>query len=277
MTAGDDAGREHWNAAAANWRHYTSPLRPCAEDQATFLRFIAAHDPTGARREALMLGVTPEIANLDWPQGVTVTAADRAPEMIKAFWPSDRPALRPALCVDWFELPTPSTPYDLVLADGSFNLVDYPGDLRRLLDRLAGAVAPGAMLITRTFTRPVEAESLSALEQAARAGRAGGFHAFKFRLAMAFQPSPEAGVSLGDIWRLWRRLDDEIDDLTTRNGWLPEQVRTIDLFRDKDVRLRFPTREELTGVFQAAGLALVDSDTPTYEMGDRCPIMAWRF
>ncbi|HXQ40934.1 MAG TPA: hypothetical protein VN821_06695, partial [Candidatus Udaeobacter sp.] len=110
-----------------------------------------------------------------------------------------------------------------------------------------------------------------------RAGEAGGFNAFRFRLAMALQSTPEAGVSLDEIWRLWQRLDCEIEDLSARNGWLPDVVGTIGHSRGNQMRLSFPTRDELVATLEAAGLSLLDSHTPVYEMGERCPILTWRF
>ena len=278
-TQSGEPGRKHWNTIAQCWHLYSSPLRPGVEDIETFLRVIRRHvpEPVDAPRQALVLGVTPEIVTMPWPGQTMVTGADRSPEMIEHVWPGDRPGLRQALCVDWFNLPEPARAYEVVMADGSFNTLGYPAELRRLLAMLAGLTAQRALLITRTFTRPNERESLASLEEAARAGEAGGFHAFKFRLAMALQPAPEAGVSLDEIWRLWHRLDGEIENLSERNGWHPDVVGTIAHFRGKPVRLSFPTRDELLATLGAAGLSLLDSHTPTYEMGERCPILSWRF
>ncbi|HXQ42045.1 MAG TPA: class I SAM-dependent methyltransferase, partial [Candidatus Udaeobacter sp.] len=215
-TQSDERGSKHWDSIAQRWHLYSSPLRPGAEDVETFLRVIRSHapEPGDAPRQGLILGVTPEIATMAWPGRTMVTGADRSQEMIEQVWPGDRPGLRQALCVDWFELPKPARAYDLVLADGSFNTLGYPAELRRLLAALAGLAAERALLITRTFTRPTKRESLASLEEAARAGEAGGFNAFRFRLAMALQSTPEAGVSLDEIWRLWQRLDCEIEDLS---------------------------------------------------------------
>ena len=279
MTLADERGRKHWNSVAECWHLYTSPLRPCAEDLAAYLRLIYAHTPApvGRSSAALILGVTPEIATMSWPAGMTVTGADRSREMIELVWPGDREGHRRAVCADWFGLPEPPEPYDLVLADGSFNTIGYPDDLLRLVERLRAIVRPGALLVSRTFVRPPERESVAGLAEIAKSGAAGGFHAFKFRLAMALQPNPEEGVGLDQIWRQWQWLDGEIDTLLEVNGWQPDVVGTIELFRDKQVRLSFPSREELADTLQAAGLTLLDGHTPTYEMGERCAISAWRF
>jgi len=278
MTTGE-SGRKHWNSVAQCWHLYSSPLRPCAEDLAVFSDFIRIHglpSPDGARA-ALILGVTPEIATMPWPAKTFVTGADRSQEMIERVWPGDQPGIRRAVRAEWFELPAPPRNYDLVLADGSFNTLGFPDDLRRLLAGLRNIVQPGALLINRTFTRPTERESIAGLEEVARVGAAGSFHAFKFRLAMALQRTSREGVSLDEIWRLWWRLDNDIDGLSARNGWMPEVVGTIELFCGKQVRLSFPSRDELIATLADAGLTLLDSRLPGYELGERCPMLAWRF
>ena len=276
---GAERGRKHWNSIAQCWHLYSSPLRPCGEDLAVFRELVDAHGPAplDGGRAALILGVTPEIATMAWPAGTVVTGFDRSPEMIEHVWPGDQPGRRQAICANWFDLPRPAKDYDLVFADGSVNTIGFPGDLQRLLAHLTRIVRPGALLVTRTFTRPFRKEQIAELEQAARAGRAGSFHAFKFRLAMALQERAEDGVSLHDIWALWQHLDSEIEGLSARNGWAPDVVGTIALFRDKQVRLTYPSREEFIDTLQGAELKLLESRMPGYEMGDRCPIMGWRF
>ncbi len=278
MSLADEYGRAHWNSTARSWDLYSSPLRPCGEDLTAFLRFINAYSdtPPDAASTALILGVTPEIATMSWPARTVVTGVDKAQEMVTSVWPGDVPGLRHALCDDWFALPRPARPYDMVIGDGSINALRYPGEMRRLLARLAVLARPRALLILRSFARPAIPESIPALFQTAQTGAAGSFHAFKFRLAMALQSRPEEGVTLDEVWRFWRRLESEVEGLSERCGWRPEVVRTIELFRGKQVRLNFPTLDELIAMLEAEGVSLLDRHLPRYEMGDRCPIMVGR-
>jgi hypothetical protein len=278
MPHGDERGRTHWNSTARSWDLYTSPLRPCGEDVATFLRFINTYSdtPPDGATAALILGVTPEIATMSWPAPTLVTGVDKAQEMVKVVWPGDVPGLRHAVCDDWFVLPPPVRPYDVVIGDGSMNALRYPGEMRRLLARLRMLARPGALLILRSFARPAIPESIAALFHAAQTAAAGSFHAFKFRLAMALQARPEEGVTLDEVWQFWRRLESEVEGLSERCGWLPEMVRTIELFRGKQVRLTFPTLDELIAMLQAEGVSLLERHLPQYEMGDRCPIVVGR-
>jgi hypothetical protein len=278
MSLADERGRTHWNSIARSWDLYSSPLRPCAEDVATFLRFAGAYSqtPPHAALAALVLGVTPEIATMSWPEGTVVTAVDRSREMIDAVWPGDIAGVRRAYCEDWFLLRRPEPPYDIVIGDGIINTLGYPGEMRRLLARLRMLARPGALVILRSFVRPGVPETVAALIEAAQVGEAGNFHAFKFRLAMALQSSPEEGVALDDVWRSWNRIETAVEGLASKCGWQPDVVRTIDLFRGKQVRLSFPTADELVATLEPEGISLLDLYIPGYEMGERCPIMAGR-
>jgi hypothetical protein len=275
MSFADERGRTHWNSIARSWDLYSSPLRPCAEDLTTFLRFANAYaqTPPDATSTVLILGVTPEIATMSWPARTVVTGVDRSPEMVKTVWPGDIPGVRQAQCDDWFALTPPARPYEIVIGDGSINILRYPGEVRRLLAKLRTLARPGALLILRSFVLPAIPESLATLIEAARTGGAGNFHAFKFRLAMALQSSPDEGVKLDEVWQSWCRLETAVDGLSNRSGWLPDVVRTIDLFRDKQVRLSFPTLDGLVATLEAEGISLLDRHMPKYEMGDRCPIV----
>ena len=74
---------------ASNWKQLGSPLRPLAEDVDFFARALrewcAAHP--GAKPRALILGVTPELYRLPWPDAALVRAADRTPAMIRSDHP----------------------------------------------------------------------------------------------------------------------------------------------------------------------------------------------
>ncbi len=50
----------------------------------------------------------------------------------------------------------------------------------------------------------------------------------------------------------------------------------VSAIRSQQVRLAYPSRQELVDAMQSSGLKLLETRIPTYEMGDRCPIMAWR-
>lgn len=97
-TAGTGTERDrasHWLEAARLWQFLGPPLRPAAEDVG-FLK-DAVREWTAAQAappRVLLLGVTPEIYGLPWPEGTDFLAADRTQAMIDVVWPGPRDAAR---------------------------------------------------------------------------------------------------------------------------------------------------------------------------------------
>jgi SAM-dependent methyltransferase len=272
----DQARITHWNDVARRWALYSSPLRPCAADLDIFTRYLEAYSSVPGTRppRALILGVTPEIAEMRWPAGTHVTGIDRSAEMVAHIWPGDVPGLREARCADWFSLTPAGGRFDYIVGDGSLNTVAFPDALRQLLVTLARVASDGAVLVTRTFTRPLRAEQPMEVVAAAARGTISCFHAFKFRLAMALQTRVETGVRLDDVWQFWTGLQFDTAALADRPGWEPAVVETIELYRGKDVRLYFPTIVEVTEALAASGWTPRAQQVQDYEMGDRCALVA---
>src|SRR6188768_3068242 len=112
-------GSAHWDAHAARWRLIGAPLRPAAEDleylRASVGRLGSASAPAepALARSALLLGVTPEIAELAWQPPHRLVAVDKSEGMVNAVWPGDTPTRR-AIVGDWLALQLPEAPFDLV-------------------------------------------------------------------------------------------------------------------------------------------------------------------
>lgn len=112
--------------------------------------------------------------------------------------------LRRALCGDWRDLALPDRPYDGLIGDGSFNVLTSPAHIGEVAERLR-PMAPGAMLAVRCFITP-DADGAERVEDLADWTPLGGFHAYKWRLAMALYHERGTGrwsVSHGS--GRWRR------------------------------------------------------------------------
>ena len=279
MADAEHNAHAHWNSISRAWDLYSSPLRPCDEDLAIFRRFIRDYTdvPADVRAAALMLGVTPEIATMDWPAGTELTGVDWSPAMVANIWPGDVAGVRIARCADWLALEPGPYPFDFVIGDGSLNTVRYPAQCDRLLARLRRLTRPRSLLIVRAYTCPPRRETIGDLVALARAGAVANFHAFKYRLAMALQPDVETGIEANKVWRCWTSLDFDGAELSKLPGWSREVVGTIALYRDSTVRLSYPTLEELLVRLRAAGIEVVGQELPRYEMGALCPIVAGHF
>jgi len=77
----EDAGRRpagHWAEIARRWAEVGPPLRPSAEDLAFYRRAGRLTRERGAPR-VLLLGVTPELYRLPWPDGTDLLARSHRP------------------------------------------------------------------------------------------------------------------------------------------------------------------------------------------------------
>jgi SAM-dependent methyltransferase len=231
--------------------------------------WVAAH---GTPR-ALVLGVTPEIARLAWPEGTDLLAVDRSEAMIRLVWPGfPRPGLG-ALQSEWLDLDLPAGSRDLVLGDGCFNLLRYPDAHAALLRTVRALLSPRGRFAFRTFVRPEASETPAEVYRAALAGEIAGFHAFKLRLLMAHQRDPRAGVPVREVWRSFAAHVPDPEALSARLGWPAPQIATIASYRESEAVHVFPSLYELRAACAAAGFRELSCTTGPYELGERCPTL----
>jgi SAM-dependent methyltransferase len=269
---------DHWNRHAQQWQFIGSPLRPAPEDVKAFERLVAESLSNGGPRprRAALLGVTPELATMDWPVGTQLVAFDRCPGMVAEIWPGR--ALGPSAGVvraDWRQLPLGDASFDVVVGDGCYTLIDSIAGYRAVGAAVARALAPDGGFVMRFFVRPEAPEPLDAVFAALRAGTIGSFHVFKWRLAMALHGALDDGVRVASIWDAWNAHEGDADALAARLGWRAAEVRTIDAYRGADARYTFPTlaeaRELLAHHFDEEACQF-----GSYELGERCPTLALR-
>ena len=267
----------HWSDAAYHWRHYGSPLRPCAADIAAMEALIDRARASHRARplKAILLGVTPEIATMAWPEGTELVAVDRSPAMIGHVWPGDVTGRRRAICADWFDFTWRAEAHDVVIGDGIFSILDFPRQHLALAASIRESLAPDGVFVTRLFVQPARSESPEAVFADLRANRIGSFNAFKLRLAMALQPTASAGVRMGDIYDAWNSAGIDAQVLAAMTGWSREEIETIRPWKGKDSRLVFPGATEWD-IAMSEFFVKHDERVPAYELGERCPIMSYR-
>lgn len=266
---------DYWVRPAQSWALRASPLRPAPEDVAIYEREFRRWYETArpVALHALLLGVTPEIAAMSWPAGAQLLAADRSLSMIRGVWPGAALG-HLAVCAAWGALPLADCTQELVLGDGSFSALT--GDAYAAMVRnLRRVIRPHGFVLMRFFVRPDRPEAPERALADLRAGRIGSFHAFKWRLAMALHGSLDAGVRLSDIWDAWHDGVPDPEKLARERGWPLPVVLTIDDFRGSATRYTFPTLSEARAVM-AADFEEVSCSYPAYELGERCPILAFR-
>ncbi len=264
---------------AAHWQLLTSPLRPSPQDiglyQQALARWRAECGDPACR--VLLLGVTREIRAMDWPEGTELLACDHARAMIGALWPGTTVSAARAdpICADWRALPLPNRSRNVAIGDGSASTLASHDELRRMVAELDRVLDDDAIVLLRLYVRPAMAESLDTIAAAARAGRIGSFHAFKWRLAMALHGKSGPGVRLADVHDAFAAMFPDRIALARHSGWSPQSIATIDSYSGANGRYGFHRLDEITAALSPE-FEIVSVDYPTYELGERCPIIAAR-
>ncbi|MFN4259681.1 MAG: hypothetical protein ACK4RK_10305 [Gemmataceae bacterium] len=266
-----------WSDVAYHWRHWGPPLRPCAEDIGVMQEAVRHWGPSAGEGgpRALLLGVTPEIADMDWPAGTSLLAFDKSEAMVRVVWPGDVPGRRQAKVGNWLSMNLEPASRDVIIGDGCFALMRYPDGLRDFLSLLRPVARPGGLLIMRLFTRPARGESPNDVFAALAEGSIGSFHVLKWRLAMALQTDSRRGVQLADIWQTWHDAAIDATELAARTGWSLDSIHTIAHYQGKEAFLTFPTLAEFQTVL-AEQFAALSLHIPSYELGERCPIVVYQ-
>ncbi len=270
------AGRtQFWVRHGKWWPRIAAPLRPQASDVALLRPAVEGAARATGRLRALLLGVTPEYAGMAWPDGTELTAVDKSATMIEQVWPQSeglRPAAATAVQGDWLALPLDDDGIDVVVGDGCFSQVAYPQGAERLGRELARVLAPGGQVAMRTFVRPDRRRAPDELFARARQRAYPSFHAFKWCLNMAMQPSVEEGVRLHDVWEAVTRCQPASTWASWAGdcGWSPADVETIEAYRDVEARFHYPTRAELHDILSGIFRTVVWM-VPSYPLGERCP------
>ncbi len=267
--------RSHWNAHARRWNAIGPPLRPTAADIQHVQQSVARWLPAGVPRgRALLLGVTPELAQIAWQPPLRLLAVDQSPGMAEGVWPGDT-ALRQVQIADWLSLSGLDAEFGLALGDGVFTLLQYPAGYRALATVLARAVAPQGLLCLRLFCRPAARESVPAVFDALFTGQLGNFHVFKWRLAMALQDEATHSVRLADVWQAFHERVPNPETLAAHTGFPAPEIATIDGYRGVQERYSYCSEQEVVAVLEPA-FELLEIWYPSYELGERCPHLSFR-
>lgn len=265
----------HWSQHARQWDLIGAPLRPSAEDIRRLETEIAgwqAHTAVAVPR-ALLCGVTPEVARLNWPAGTRLTAIDHSMRMINGVWPAGEVPGH-AVCADWLAMPLARASQHLLVGDGSHCQMAGRARYAAFNAELRRVAADNALVAMRHFLRPERPEPVDCIVEDLRQKRIGNFHVFKWRLAMALHGPLEEGVRLGDVWEAWRRLVTDPDQLAADLGWPLQVINTIQNYRGVDTRYTFPTLDEVREL--CVDFDIVAVHVPAYEIGDRCPTLIMR-
>ena len=261
---------DRWQENARQWKHLVSPLQPSAQDIGFYSDLVQEWYQHHGSPRVLLLGVTPEIYHLPWPEGTSFLAVDKSQAMIDAVWPGPKEA---AQCVDWLSLKLPDNSRDIVFCDGGLPLIAYPHQQQQLVRILRNVLSDQGVCILRLYVPPPQQESPEAVLKDLIEGRIPNLSILKLRLGMSLMKSTAEGVAVGMIWQLIHEVAPDLERLASRIGWSVEHMLVINAYRGSADRFYFVTVNQVTDLFcdNPGGFEVHRLRVPSYDLGERCP------
>jgi SAM-dependent methyltransferase len=257
-----------WNGQAQKWQHVGLPTRPTTEDGNMMLE-LASGSLRGAQTHIGVLGVTPEVVQLAWPNDANLHAFDLSADMIKSVW---RPNSRLNCLVtqaNWTDIPLPDSSFDCIVGDGIVTAAGSPEVVERVLAEICRVLKPEGKLILRCFIRPDNPEGTELVVQDALEARIQHFGTLKWRLAMALV-GDDSQVSPRLVHAVFNQQFTDRSLLATSTGWHSSAIDTIDAYENMQGSFYFPRFDELIQV-ASEKLSLKRTLVGTYELAERCP------
>jgi len=274
MIASPAAVASYWHNLAACYPALRWPLRPSSEDirfmKAEVAKWVAAHSES--EPNVLLLGVTPEIADMQLPAASSLTAVDSSMAMARAVWPGNIPGKRQVSCGNWLALPLQESACGVVIGDGSMNCLPYPDGYLQLAAEVCRVLSTDGIFILRCYIQPAVQERPDDVFADIFREPIPSFHHFKFRILMAMQRSPRVGIAVDEVYRNWADRNIDTRPLTSRAGWEQSAIDTIELYRDSATVHTFPTLAEYRSVLDDFFDEISQFKVPC-NLGERCPIL----
>src|SRR6185295_7215272 len=176
----------YWFALARSYAALGPPLLPSPEDLRFMEQTVASHPKDCL--QALLLGVTPAIVQMQWPERTSLLALDNSTAMAQALWSRDVPRNRWVACGNWLAMPRRDRSCDVVIGDGSVNCVRYD-DFRGVASEVRRLLRDDGVFVLRCYVQPAVQERPEDVFADMFCAAIPSFHHFKFRLLMAMQQS----------------------------------------------------------------------------------------
>lgn len=267
----------YWNRIGSDWSLVGPPLRPSAEDTAVMERLVGDWHRGSERSipRAGILGVTPEIVGMRWPEQTSITAFDKEPAMISYLWPKDGSSQAKAICCNWLSLPIADASLDVVAGDGSLTQLSFPDEFISIARELSRVVSSGGILVLRLFVPPPNHEPVDRVFDELWSGRIVNFNAFRWRLLMSLQESPQKGICVGDAWEVWNSRIPMPEHLAKVLGWPIDSIRVIDRYSSATAIYTFASLESIRAILEP-NFSMVESFIPSYQDGISYPTVCFR-
>lgn len=266
---------DHWKNTTLNLKPpVRPPWHPSREDAAFMREWTSPVLEKDAVRKILILGVTPEIVQLDWPPGAHIVGIDSSPAMIASLWPGDVSAPSHVACARWQQMPFKDAAFDAVVGDGSLNALSSLEEYGKVLGEVSRVLKPEGVLVLRCFVKPPQVETPERVLSRAMEGEFPTTAAFRLRFAFALTDA-DGSIGLAALHDAFNALVPDRDALARVTGWPRQDIDRVDTDRESRVRLTFPTQSHLISlserIFRVEGSA-----RGTYTQAEHCPTFLFR-
>jgi|SRR5579864_1207328 len=268
----------YWETVAERWR-IAPPLSPSAEDIRYYERKAqgcADSQGNSFPLNALLLGVTPGIVSMRWPEGTSLVAVDWSGGMFRSAWPRQgAPVGAAAVIGDWRELPFAPARFDFAAGDGCYTALGSFQDGARLNAELHRSLRPGGLLSIRCFCRPETPLRIERLFEELAAGQVRNLDLLRWLTAMAVHGNSRGGVALQSVWKVWNERFPDLSALKAQFGWTEDAFANLERWSKLNMRYSFATLGELRGL-AAPHFELLEHEIPDYEWGECFPRLLMR-
>ncbi|MCW8828928.1 MAG: class I SAM-dependent methyltransferase, partial [Gammaproteobacteria bacterium] len=156
----EQSNLEVWRAHARQWQRVGAPLRPTQEDGELLLALSAPALSESVCARLLVMGVTPEVVQLEWPSHVGLLAVDHSQEMIDSVWRPHHSIPSAVKQASWQSMPLEDDSVDSAVGDGCLTVLPSLADYESVFTEVARVLRPGGSLVLRCFIRPDTGESI---------------------------------------------------------------------------------------------------------------------
>lgn len=267
---------EFWRQMIASIQNMASPMRP-EPKEISFIEKKVKNRVSGIDGQldlkALLLGVTPEIVDMNWPIGMELEAVDRSEAMADAFWLGDIPGKRKLTKGNWWDFPATASSFHFIFGDGIFNIQSFPGQFETFASRMSGLLHRNGLAFFRVFTRSENPDSPEKVINQLRSGYISSYQEFRLRFTIALQEDAGIGVasSIPNTHQILKDMGVNVEELALLPDYSGIAEPMLALNKPQSLQMCFPSQQEFVNAV-SPWLNVVDVGYGEHSLARHCPV-----
>jgi len=262
-----------WSKSALGLGLARPPWTPCAEDGDLLLDALRPYVTSGGSASIVaLLGVTPALTQLGWPDDTSVLAVDANPAIVRSQWRSHPSVPSAVICAKWQALPLPDKSVAAVAGDGSLNALPYAA-YQDLFREVARVLTPKSVFVLRCFIRPDTRSDIGGITRDVAKRAFPNSAPFRLRLCMTLCDA-DGSLVLGTLLEQFNALFPDRTKLASMAGWPIDEVDRFDMDRDSKIQLTFPALSELAAYAEPL-FAIREVRHGSYDLAELCPTITF--